>query len=67
MFDNVNTLAFNQIWPGHAIVLGVDALFIFLSRFINNSELTREKYPNAVPDIRFTNLTILRIYNKTIS
>ena len=53
--------------PGCALAHGIDGLITCLSRFIHPSALSREKYPNAVPTMRFTNMKVLRLERKTVS
>ena len=45
----------------HMITLDVDSIVNWLSRFIHNLELIREKYTNAIPTMRLTKLNILRL------
>ena len=50
--------------PVHMLTLGIDYLVTFLSRFIHNSVLIRDKCPNALLNIRSTNLKVLRLDRK---
>ena len=53
--------------PGRALALGVDTLVTCLARFVHTSALIREKYPNAIPTMRFTNLKVLTLEKKIVS
>ena len=47
------------------LALGIEYLVTFFSRFIHNSALIRDKYPNAQPKIRFIKVKVLRLDRKT--
>ena len=46
--------------PGHKFSMEIYAIITCLVRCINTILLTREKYPDVVPTMRFDNLKVLR-------
>ena len=49
-------LVFEQMAPVHTLALCNDAFGTCLEGFIHKSDLVRDKYPNILPTMRFTDL-----------